>query len=149
MKSSSYTPKNTAGNGCPRLLIDEKYDIWLEQNGRKTAVSMTPLCKALYLFFLQNPQGVTLYELQNHQQQLLEIYKKISCKHDYNCMQDHIGRLVHKLDNSVHEKISRIKGIFNNLLAQEFAQWFYIKGRRRHEKGIALPRNMVISMGSF
>lgn len=120
----------------PTLTIDETYTIWLDHQGTKKEVVMTPLCKALYILFYQNPQGISLYDLHLYQSKLLEIYKHLSSRHNYTLMKVNIKRLVNKYDNSIHEKISRIKQTFQQLLPAEQAHFFYITGKRREVKSV-------------
>lgn len=120
----------------PTLTIDETYTIWLHDKDAKQEVEMTPLCKALYILFYQNPQGISLYDLHLHQGKLLEIYKHLSPHHNYTTMKVNIRRLVNKYDNSIHEKISRIKQVFSQLLPTEQAHFFYITGKRREVKSV-------------
>lgn len=120
----------------PTLTIDDTYTIWLHNKNTKKEVVMTPLCKALYILFYQNPQGISLYDLHLHQSKLLEIYKHLSPHHNYAVMKLNIKRLVNKYDNSIHEKISRIKQVFLQLLPVEQAHFFYITGKRREVKSV-------------
>lgn len=134
----SYNPESQ-----PQLFIDQNFRVWLMLNNAPQEVKMTPLCKALYFLFLQHPEGISLYDLYSYRQELMEIYKRISRKDDYHLMQTSIDFLVNKYDNSIHEKISRIKHTFSQLLTQELAQQYYIKGKRRQEKTIAISRELV------
>ena len=142
--SKRIKQKHQASLVCPQLFVDERYNIWLLENNGRTEVKMSPLCKTLYLLFLQYPQGISLYDMPAYQQELMEIYKKISSRNDYGLMKTSVNRLAHKLDNSIHDKLSRIKGVFNNLLSADISHYYYIKGSRRQEKAISLPRNLVI-----
>ncbi|EAY25079.1 hypothetical protein [Microscilla marina] len=121
---------------CPTLIIDEAYQVWLCYEDSKVEVKMTPLCKALYLLFWQNPQGIILYELHTYESELLEIYKHLSPHHSYWLMQANINRLVNRYNNSIHEKLSRIKQVFLKLLPADQAKYFYIVGKRRDVKKI-------------
>ena len=137
------TYSNNQHSGYPTLFIDENHKFWLIANTRKE-LKMAPLCKALYLLFLEHPAGISLYDLANHQSELLGFYKKISRKHDYLSMRVSIAQLVNRCDNSIHEKMARIKAVFKKSLPASIAHLYYIQGMRGGEKSISLPRNLVI-----
>ncbi|OJJ15089.1 hypothetical protein BKI52_40195 [marine bacterium AO1-C] len=129
-------------NDYPLLHIDENHKFWIVTKVRQE-VKMSPLCKALYLLFLQHPDGISLYELKMHQADLLNIYKKISRKNDYQMMRTSIIHLVNRCENSIHEKFTRIKQAFNKVLAPSVASMYYIKGERGKEKKILLSRQLI------
>mgnify|MGYP001794738237 FL=1 len=64
-------------------------------------------------------------------------------------IKDRITELICRCNNSVYEKISRIKALFNEHLSSDLAHWYYIKGERGQAKRIALPRQRVIVHCSF
>ena len=127
----------------PLLLIDENHKFWIVTKVRQE-VKMSPLCKALYLLFLQHPEGISLYELKMHQTDLLNIYKKISRKNDYQMMRTSIIHLVNRCENSIHEKFTRIKQAFHKILGPQMASMYYITGDRGKEKKILLSRQLIL-----
>lgn len=127
------------------LLIDKSRNkIWLQQKNSQVEVKMSPLCKTLYFLFLKHPQGITLYDLQAHEKELLGIYKSISRRNDFKAMKKSIQDLVDRSENSFHEKCARIKATFREVVPLHLLDLYYIKGERGGEKKIHLPRTQVI-----
>lgn len=127
------------------LLIDKSRNkIWLQQKNTRVEVKMSPLCKALYFLFLKNPQGITLYELQNYEKELMIIYKRISRRNDFEAMKKSIQNLVDRSENSFHEKCARIKATFREVVPLNLLDLYYIKGERGGEKKIHLPHTQII-----
>lgn len=149
MQSQAILKKSQhpATQPLPRLLIDEEFKIWLIKKGKKwEEVKMTSLCKIIYCLFLQYPQGISLYNLGNHQRELMKMYQLLcwEYKNKNQFMQDRITNLTCRCSNSVYEKISRIKSVMRSHLPSNIAHLYFIEGDRAEAKKIALPRNLVI-----
>ena len=88
--------------------IDEKYRIFMKyDDGTPIAeVKMPALPKALYFVFLNHPEGFPLKHLINYRDELLTWYCRLSNRKD---AEKYIDKLVDPTDNSVNEKISRIR----------------------------------------
>ena len=126
-----------------RLLIKKNLDIYLDYQGRQE-IKMQPLIKTVYIFFLRHPEGISFYDLMRYKNELCLIYKTISNRTNEKIIQTYINRLVNRQDNSMNEKISRIKEIFMQLLPESYAKEFMIVGERRHPKRINLDSKSVI-----
>ena len=55
-----------------------------------------------------------------------------------------IRKLTDPLDNSVHEKCSRIREAFLRVVADDIAQNYYITGDRGDDKKVLLDRELLI-----
>jgi hypothetical protein len=88
--------------------IDEKYRIFLKyDDGTPIAeVKMPALPKALYFVFINHPEGFPLKHLIDYRDELLTWYCRLSNRKD---AEKYIDKLVDPTDNSVNEKISRIR----------------------------------------
>ena len=107
-------------------------------------VALTPLPKALLLFFLtQPPAGLRLPELAEHQPALLAFYCRLQPGLDAATAAWRIRELTDVRRNSLHEKCSRIKEAFTRLLDERLARCYYVRGRRGGPKGVALPRELL------
>lgn len=134
----------TPAHNYPHLLIDDRYRFWLANTAHsRQEVKMTPLCKSLYLLFLKYENGIALYTLVDFEAELLEIYKKVGSRANFNQMCQSIRHLVDWRDNSIHEKLARIKAAFEALLSPELSPLYCINGQRGEEKTISLPREFV------
>ena len=125
-----------------RLLIDDQKRIFLADFGN-IEIRLRPLEKALYLLFLQHPEGILLSCLSDHRQQLCDIYMAISNMGERAQMQNRINDMANVLNNSANEKISRIKRVFEEAIGEELAKHYYIRGQVAAVKKIALAPGLI------
>jgi len=57
---------------------------------------------------------------------------------------ERIDSMTNHNNNSIHEKVSRIKEIFTSHFADHVAKNYYIDGKKYQIKKISLPRELVI-----
>lgn len=138
-----------------RLLITSDYRFLLPDYGNKE-VEMSPIHKALYLLFLNHPDGIESKHLSDHRDELLSIYMRVSSWLDIDKVHDVVDRLVDPLDNAFNEKCSRIKAAFAAIMDDYSAAYYAILGHKlRHisassrvwyerKKIITLPRELVV-----
>lgn len=126
-----------------RLKITADYKIYLMDYEMKE-VRMTPLPKALYLLFLNHPEGISFKELTDYRAELLTIYKNISQRENPIKARISIKKLTDPFDNSVHEKCSRIREAFLRVVADDIAENYYITGGRGEDKKVLLNRELII-----
>jgi len=93
-------------------------------------IKLTPLEKTVYLLFLAHPQGIVLTHLPDYRNELLSIYNQISTLDDREDITARITTLSNPLENSIHEKMSKIKNKFILALGATDAAPFIISGRR-------------------
>lgn len=136
------------------LIIDRRYNFILKK--QNIEIELNPVHKAVYLLFLNHPEGIEFRNLPDHRQELLEIYANISQRMDMSSIIDTVDRLVNPLDNAINEKCSRIKAAFTSILDPYAASYYVISSRSiRHIntssriwyeriKTITLPRHLVI-----
>jgi hypothetical protein len=124
------------------LVIDEKFKIYLPDYNR-IQIAMTPLPKTLFILFLRHPEGIALKMLINYEQELLEIYRLLSCRENYSNMVDSIKYLCNPLESSMHEKLSRIKMAFVKHISIDTAQYYIVSGERGMKWRIELDPSLV------
>ena len=107
-------------------------------------VRMDTLTKAVYLLFLRHPEGIRFKELSEHAAELEELYMSITDRTDLVAIRRSIGSLTNPLDNSINEKVSKVKKAFRNAVDDRIARFYYIDGNQGAAKGIALDRSLVI-----
>ncbi len=129
-------------NNLSRLVIDRDYRIWLPDYNDKE-IKMTPLPKALYLLFLRHREGISLKYMSDHKRELTNIYKQISYRESFESINQSIDRLCMPTDNSINEKLSRIREAFVKTISNEYAQHYYISGERGGIKRIKIKRELV------
>lgn len=106
-------------------------------------VDMPRLPKAVFMLFLNHPEGILFKNLPIYKPELLQIYSRISNLSDTNEIENNIDRIVDPLDNSINVNCSRIKNAFVKLIDDKLAQNYYIKGWRGEPKLIELPRELI------
>ena len=138
-----------------RLLITKDYRFFLidEQNRE---IELTPVHKAVYLLFLDHPEGIEFKKLHNYRNELLRYYMATARLMDKQTIIDSVDMLVNPLNNSINEKCSRIKSIFLGIMDQYRANYYIVSGHNKKKiegsrkiwferlKVITLPRELVI-----
>ena len=125
-----------------RLLISKKYRIFLVDYNNKE-VTMGPLPKTVFLFFLKNDKGFMLSELMYYKKELLSIYEKVSNRGDKEKMIKSIEALIDPTSNSICEKLSAIKKAFLDILPYNIASSYFIDGKQGMSKKILLDRALI------
>lgn len=140
-----------------QLLITKDYRFLLPAYNKE--VEMSPLHKAVYLLFLNHPEGIEFKELINYRQELRALYRKTANIMDVDKIEDSVDRLVNPLDNAINEKCSRIKKAFTDITDEYTAQYYIISSRMEQPisstgkiwykrlKVIKLPRKFVCYEG--
>ena len=138
-----------------RLLITKDYRIILVDYDNKE-VEMTPVHKAVYLLFLNHPEGIEFKKLSDYRDELLGYYMATAKLMDKQTITESVDMLVNPLNNSINEKCSRIKSIFLNMMDQYIANYYIISGHTQKHfagsskiwyerlKNIKIPRELVI-----
>ena len=138
-----------------RLLITKDYRIILVDYDNKE-VEMSPVHKAVYLLFLNHPEGIEFKKLSDYRDELLGYYMATAKLMDKQTITESVDMLVNPLNNSINEKCSRIKSIFLNMMDQYSANYYIISGHTQKHfagsskiwyerlKNIKIPRELVI-----
>lgn len=120
-------------------------------------VSLTPIHKALYMLFLNHPEGIEFKNLIDHREELLAIYERMGSRMEQSKIEETVNRLVNPLDNAINEKCSRIKAAFLDLMDEYQADYYIINSHvKRHQgtfnkiwferlKIVNLPRELVVN----
>lgn len=124
-----------------RLRITKQFKIILVDYDRE--VDMAPLPLTVFLFFLRHPEGVRLPYLQNHVDELRQIYGRVSVNDDLQKMEASIAALVDPFNNSICEKCAAVKKAFMLVVEDSIARNYYITGAQGKKKGILLDRSLV------
>ena len=126
-----------------RLHITGKKEILLEDFDRKE-VKMDTLTKAVFFLYLRHPEGIRYKELSDYQQELEEIYSSITGREDLVSIRKSVADLCDPLNNSINEKVSKVKKAFRDAVDDRVARFYYIDGAKGTAKRIALDRDFVI-----
>ncbi len=127
----------------PQLVVTEDYKIVLSKN-QPVEVKLEPLVKAVYLLFLNHPEGIIFKNLPDYRQELTRIYSEIRPWGLTERAIQSIEDVTNPLLNSINEKCARIKKAFELMLDSGMAKNYYIDGLRGEAKKISLPRDLVV-----
>ena len=121
---------------CRKKIILDDFDF--------REVRMDTLTKAVYLLFLRHPEGIRFKELSEHVAELEELYMSITDRTDIVAIRRSIGSLADPLNNSINEKVSKVKKAFRNAVDDRIARFYYIDGNPGAAKGIVLDRSLIV-----
>ncbi len=127
----------------PSITISKDYRIVV--NGKdRVEVKMEPLIKAVYLLFLNHPEGILFKFLPDYREELAGIYAKLRPWGLTDRARRSIEDVTNPFLNSINEKCARIRKAFLDLLDEHVAEQYYIQGERGEAKKITLPRDLVV-----
>lgn len=126
-----------------RLTVTTDYAIILSDYDNKK-VKMEPLVKAIYLLYLNHPEGIAFKNLPSFRNELTRIYSKLRPYGLNNQAIKSIEDVTNPLLNSINEKCSRIRAAFMAQVDSSLADQYYIVGKSGEPKKIMLPRNLII-----
>ena len=125
-----------------KLVISRNYRIFLGDERKE--VHMEPLVKAVYLLFLQHPEGIIFKDLPDYRQELASIYNKVRPWGLTDRALQSIEDVTNPLLNSINEKCSRVRAAFQPLVDGSLIDQYIIIGKSGEAKKISLPRNLVV-----
>lgn len=126
-----------------RLQITKDFRIFLLDYDEKEIV-LGPIDKTVFLFYLSHPEGVNFKDLIDYEDELMDIYSKLTNRIVAAVKRRSISSLVDPTNNSINEKCSRIKRAFLAELALPLAKEYYIDGQLGGDKRITLDRSLVL-----
>lgn len=126
-----------------RLVITKEYRIILPDYN-DMEIKMEPIVKAVYLLFLNHPEGILFKHLPDYREELAQIYNKVKPLGLTDRAVRSIEDVTNPLLNSINEKCARIRGAFVGQFDDHMARHYYIDGLRGEAKKISLPRELVI-----
>lgn len=106
-------------------------------------IKLTPLFKTLYLFFLSKPDGVTVPQLCEFKNELLEIYKKLRPTASKEDAETRIDNLTHPLGDGFNPTKTHINRIITELLNEPLADFYRITGEKGKPYSVKVPRNLI------
>lgn len=116
-----------------RIVLDD-YDMM--------EIRMEPINKAVFLLFLNHEEGISIKSLSDYKCELESLYTRLS----HDCIEKRrksIDSLIDPTNNSINEKLSRIRQAFIARFEEDLAENYFITGARGEVRRIKLPREMV------
>jgi len=106
-------------------------------------VKMEPIVKAVYLLFLNHPEGIAFKYLPDFRKELTDLYQKIKPLGLTERAIRSIEDVTNPLLNSINEKCSRIRAAFLPEVDSTLLEQYIITGKSGEEKKILLSRDLV------
>ena len=125
-----------------RLVVTNDYRIILPEY-QDMEIMMTPLVKAVYLLFLEHPEGIIFKYLDDYRDELREKYEAIKGEACDAKMMQSINDITDPTKNSINEKVARIREAFITRFDKRLAINYIIHGERGEAKYIPLHREFV------
>ena len=126
-----------------RLVITKDFRLILPDYNNME-IKLEPLAKAVYLLFLNHPEGILFKYLPDYREELAKIYNRLKPTGLTDRAIQSIEDVTNPLLNSINEKCARIRGAFVGQFDDHIARHYYIDGRRGEAKKISLPRELII-----
>ena len=133
LKNQIKLSKLTITKDCSIILSDYNQEVKLE-----------PIVKAVYLLFLNHPEGIAFKCLPDYRKELADLYQKIKPYGLTDRAIRSIEDVTNPLLNSINEKCSRIRAAFLPIVDASLLDQYIIIGKSGEEKKIALPRDLVV-----
>lgn len=105
----------TAKHTLSRLVVTSDFRFLLPDYGN-VEVDLQPVHKAVYLLFLNHPEGIEFKRLADYRDELRRWYRMTARLMDGKKMEESIQHLTNPLDNAINEKCSRIKRAFMEIM---------------------------------
>jgi len=126
-----------------RMVITNDYRIVLPEYNN-LEIKMEPIVKAVYLLFLNHPEGILFKNLPDYREELTKIYMRLKPSGLSERALQSIEDVTNPLLNSINEKCARIRGAFVGQFDDHMARHYYIDGLRGKVKRISLSRELVV-----
>ena len=126
-----------------RLTITTANKLYLTDFENKE-VKMDDLTKALYYFFLRHPEGATLKELYEHEDEILKYYSGITGRDDLEGIRRSVKELLDPYGNGRNVCLSRIKKAFREAAGDTAACFYYVDGHYGETRKVRLDRDYII-----
>ena len=110
----------------------------------KKEVQMLPIDKVVYIFYLRHPEGISIKSLADHKEELMALYARVLGKAELTDKQKaSVERLCDPWDNSINEKLSRIRKSFCAEVHESVADKYVIQGERGAPRTITLDEEFI------
>lgn len=124
-----------------KITITKDYTIILSDYNKEA--KLEPIVKAIYLLFLKHPEGIIFKDLPDYREELMQIYLHLKPYGLTERAIKSIEDVTNPLLNSINEKCSRIKEVFQTIVDNSLVDQYIIKGKSGEIKKIALPHELV------
>lgn len=107
---------------------------------------LNPKEKAIYLLFLNHPDGIQISHLHDYEKELTTLYSSLTNQTEPEVITRAVKTLVNPLENDINVVLSRINRKIKVALGESLSDYYCITGERGEKKKIRLDREMVNKM---
>lgn len=109
------------------VLVDKESNIYLPCFERTKILTLSPLPKALFFFFLLHPEGIFIFRLKEYRDELLRLYTHTSLNRKGNLNNEHIiDNLLIISNKRFYESLSQIKKALTNAFDEKETGMFCV-----------------------
>jgi len=106
-------------------------------------IKLEPLPKALYILFLNHPEGIFLKDIQEYETELKNIYSTISGRKNRSVIERVFKGMTDPMDNLLHRNLSKIRRCFISKLNYEIARHYIPAHNRAKAHNIPIDVRLV------
>lgn len=130
------------GDKLSRLVITKDKKIKLPDYDME--IVMGPLPKAIFLLFLKHTEGIIFKDLPDYRDELVKIYRDLRGGELSEGEIQSIMDVTDPTKNNINVNCHRIQEAFINMFDEDLAKKYYITGKARKPKRIALDPDLII-----
>ncbi|MDA9121084.1 hypothetical protein N9J52_03510 [Flavobacteriales bacterium] len=108
-------------------------------------VRLTPRQRAIYMVYLNHPNGITVPELPDHREEIASYYGRFANVGDQEDIDMALENLLDIFSGTLSTELSRIRSAFRKAAGNEMAKHYTIDGASGNPKSILLDRALVLS----
>lgn len=125
------------------LYITDDLSIYLPDYNN-IEIDLTPLHKAVYMLFLNHPEGIVLKRLEEYHSELLNYYGQASGKDDIPPRMNESVKRLEAYSNYLNTVITKIRKAFEGSFDEHLAKNYIIAGKPGEPYKISLDRELLI-----
>ena len=126
-----------------RLYITDNLSIFLPDYNN-IEIDLTPLYKAVYMLFLNHPEGIILKRLEEHHSELLNYYRQASGKDEIPPRMIESVKRLETYGNYLNKVITKIRKAFESSFDEHLAKNYIIAGKPGEPFKISLDRDLLV-----
>lgn len=107
------------------IKVDARGNLFIPDR-KGVTITLNPREKALYLFFLRHPEGVATDEMEDHRDELLQIYRKFTIFDDEDAITHSIDTLLEDR-NALYTNVSRINNKIKTVIGERVCQAYLLR----------------------
>ena len=124
------------------ICFDNRFNITLPLYPQ-ISIKLEPLPKALYILFLQHPEGIVLKDIQDYESELKNIYSAVSGRKNPTVVNRMLKALTDPCSNPLHKNLSIIRKCFLSKLRFDIASNYIPTHGRTKAHNIPIDSKLI------